>query len=74
MRENRLSKREFYGTDIWRKQSKGQKPEIANGRVAPRGGDPTVCPKDFQPMRSRRNAHSLSYTAFSSLKAATAGL
>lgn len=64
MRENRLNKRQFYGTDLWRKTASSVNPEAANGEIPPRGGDPQAKTEDWRPRRSRRNAHSMTYTAF----------
>lgn len=72
MRENRLSKRHFYGTDLWRKaKSEATDPEAANAEIPPRGGD-RQAQTDWRPMRSRKNAHSMSYTTFPSFRASGA--
>jgi len=62
MRENRLTNRQFYGTDIWRKAVNAGDKAAVRGEIPPRGGDPGVNPKDWQQTRARPNAHSMSYT------------
>lgn len=67
MRENRLNKRLFHGTDIWRNSIGGShkealRSEVANAEIGPRGGDPKVTPEDWRPMRSRKNVQTMNYT------------
>jgi len=70
MRETRLNRRQFYGTDLWRKEMTGStNPEVANAEVPPRGGDRQADPEDWRPMRSRKNASSMSYTTVKSFSA-----
>jgi len=70
MRENRLNRRQFYGTDLWRKEATGStNPEAANADVGPRGGDKQADTQDWRPMRARGNAQSMNYTTKKSFTA-----
>jgi hypothetical protein len=65
MRENRLNKRQFYGTDLWRKTASSVNPEAASAEIGPRGGDKTAT-DEWRPMRYRPNGCSQTYTTFPS--------
>merc|ERR1712070_1163472 len=74
MRENRLSKRNFMGTILWKKTVSSVNPEAGQGVVAPLGrsyGNVKPNPDEWRPMRSRKNAHSMTYTTLPSFQQTT---
>jgi len=63
VRENRHNKRQFYGMDTWKKEVR-ETPNKATltSEVGVRAGSRLASTEEWQPMRSRKNALSLSYT------------